>query len=241
MNSGFLFIDKPKNITSFAVIEYLRKITQIKKIGHAGTLDPFASGLLIIGIGREATKLLGNFLKKEKIYLAEIEFGKITDTWDSEGKIIFKKQNLTPLSLDKIKKILSSFIGEIYQTPPKFSAKKIKGKRAYELARVGKEVKLPSQKVKIFYIKILKYQWPILKIETKVSSGCYLRSLAYDIGKKLGCGAYLKNLKRIQIGKISLKEAVPLKKLNSSNWQKFLVSCNFDELLKNKENSNKKK
>ena len=241
MNSGFLFVDKPKNITSFAVIEYLRKITQIKKIGHAGTLDPFASGLLIIGIGREATKLLGNFLKKEKIYLAEIEFGKITDTWDSEGKIIFKKQNLTPLSLEKIKKTLSSFIEEIYQTPPKFSAKKIKGKRAYELARVGKEVKLPSQKVKVFYIKILKYQWPILKIETKVSSGCYLRSLAYDIGKKLGCGAYLKNLKRIQIGKISLKEAVPLKKLNSSNWQKFLVSCNLDELLKSKENSNKKK
>ncbi|MCD6085531.1 tRNA pseudouridine(55) synthase TruB [bacterium] len=224
--SGFLFIDKPKGISSFDVIKYLRKITQIKKIGHAGTLDPFASGLLIVGIGKEATKLLENFLKKEKIYLAEIEIGKITETYDTEGKIIFEDQNLNPISLKEIKKTLSLFVGELYQVPPKFSAKKINGKRAYEFARAGKKIKLSPQKVKIFYVKILKYKWPILKIETKVSSGCYIRSLAYDIGQKLRRGAYLKNLKRIQIGKINLKEAVPLKKLNSSNWQNFLFNCN---------------
>ena len=230
MKSGFLFIDKPKGVNSFAVVEYLREITQIKKIGHAGTLDPFASGLLIIGVGREATKLLGDFLKKEKIYLAEIEFGKVTETWDSEGKIVFEKQRFNPISLERIKKTLSLFEGEFCQTPPKFSAKKIKGKRAYKLARAGKEVKLSPQKVKIFYIKILEYKWPILKIKTKVSSGCYLRSLAYDIGQKLNCGAYLKNLKRIQIGKIKLKESVPLKNLNSSNWKKFLINYNFDSI-----------
>ncbi len=228
--SGFLFIDKPKGISSFSVIKYLRKITQIKKIGHAGTLDPFASGLLIVGIGKEATKLLGKFLKKEKIYLAEIEIGKITETYDIEGKIIFEKKNLDPISLKEIKKTLSLFVGEFYQLPPKFSAKKINGKRAYEFARIGKEIKLSPQKVKISYIKILKYKWPILKIETKVSSGCYIRSLAYDIGQKLKCGAYLKNLKRIQIGKIKLKESVPLKNLNSSNWKKFLINYNFDSI-----------
>ncbi len=224
MSSGFLFIDKPKGMTSFDVVEFLRKITGIKKIGHAGTLDPSATGLLIVGIGREATKLLGNFLKKEKTYQAEIEFGKITDTWDSEGKIIFEKKDLKPISREKIEEVLMGFVGEIEQIPPKFSAKKIKGKKAYELARKGEEVKLPSQKVKIFYIKILKYHWPFLKIETKVSSGCYIRSLAYEIGEKLGCGAYLKNLRRIEIGKVSLKESVALKDLNSSNWQRFLIS-----------------
>jgi len=224
MNSGFLFIDKPKGMTSFEVVEFLRKITGIKKIGHAGTLDPSATGLLIVGIGREATKLLGNFLKKEKTYQAEIEFGKITDTWDAEGKVIFEKKDLKPISREKIEEVLMEFIGEIEQIPPKFSAKKIKGKKAYELARKGEEVKLPSQKVKIFYIKVLKYHWPFLEIETKVSSGCYIRSLAYEIGEKLSCGAYLKNLRRIEIGKVSLKESVALKDLNSSNWQKFLIS-----------------
>ncbi len=222
MNFGFILFDKPPKKTSHDVIDLFRKITKIKKIGHAGTLDPFATGLLILGIGREATGKLEKFLKLDKEYIARIKLGEISNTFDRTGKI--KKLQVKKIPTEKeIKKNLREFLGEIYQTPPLYSAKKIKGKKAYELARKGKKIELKPQKVKIYEIKILKYNWPYLKIKINCSSGTYIRSLANDIGKKLTCGAYLEELRRTKIGDLSVEKAKKLSEINSKNWKKFLI------------------
>ncbi|MFA5248612.1 MAG: tRNA pseudouridine(55) synthase TruB [Patescibacteria group bacterium] len=219
--SGFIFFDKPAEITSHGVIAFLRHITMIKKIGHAGTLDPFATGLLIVGVGREATKRLDEFLKKDKEYEATLHLGVSTDTYDCEGKIlndyVGDKKNLK-----EIKKVVADFVGEQDQIPPMFSAKKINGKKLYELARKGIEVERKPSRIKIYKIKILKYSWPNLKLRIKCSSGTYIRSLASDIGGNLGCGAHLSALRRTAISKFSVKKAVKKDKINQENWQNFL-------------------
>lgn len=221
IKNGFILVDKPKGLTSHDVVDKLRKITKIKKIGHAGTLDPIASGLLILGIGKGATKNLNKFQKLNKEYIAKIKLGAISNTYDAEGKILEKKFKKIP-SKSVIEKILKSFVGEIEQIPPLFSAKKIKGKRAYDLARKGIKFNLEPKKVKIYDIKILNYSFPYLKIKVTCSSGTYIRSLANDIGKKLGCGGYIQDLRRIKIGNFSVKNAVEIEKIKSKNWQKYL-------------------
>ncbi|OGM11168.1 tRNA pseudouridine(55) synthase TruB, partial [Candidatus Woesebacteria bacterium RBG_16_34_12] len=183
----YLLIDKPKGITSHDVVDELRKITGIKRIGHAGTLDPNATGLLIVGVGRSATKELGKITKNtEKTYLAEIYLGEERDTDDAEGKIL-RFASLTqddnsgvPIipSLSKVKIVLHKFIGEQEQVPPVYSAIKIKGRKAYELARRSISLSLSPRKIIIYKIKLLEYKFPILKIETVVSSGTYIRALA---------------------------------------------------------------
>jgi tRNA pseudouridine55 synthase len=195
---GIVLFNKPKNYTSYQIVEFFKKRTK-KKVGHGGTLDPLAEGLLILGIGKY-TKELNKFLKESvKTYIAEIILGTRSTTYDREGKITQTNADFTQTKADKIEKILNSFIGEIEQIPPPFSAVKIKGKPAYFLARKGKKVELKPRKVKIYEIKILNYNWPILKIEVTCSSGTYIRSLANDIGEKLGCGGYLNDLKRTRI------------------------------------------
>jgi len=218
---GFLLVKKPKNITSHDVVDRLRKISGIKKIGHSGTLDPFATGLLILGIGKGATKKLSRFLKADKEYIGLLKLGAVSDTFDKTGKILEKEKIKKPTK-DEVKKVLESFLGEINQTPPLFSAQKIKGKPLYRLARKGIKIKPRAKKVKINKIEILNYSFPYLKIKVKCSSGTYIRSLANDIGKTLGCGAYLEELKRTKIGSYSLEKAVELSKINKENWQKFL-------------------
>ena len=219
--SGFILIDKPSGMTSHDVVDYLRKITKIKKIGHAGTLDPIATGLLILGIGREATKKLSQFQKLDKEYIAKIRLGAVSDTFDREGKIsIFKKAKIPKEK--EIKEVLKEFVGEILQTPPPFSAKKIKGVKLYELARKGILVKAKPKKVKICKIELLKYKFPYLEIKVNCSSGTYIRSLANDIGEKLGCGGYVEELRRTKIGNFRVEKAQKLENLNSKNWQKFL-------------------
>jgi len=219
--SGFLLINKKEGITSHDVVEKLRKITGIKKIGHAGTLDPSAKGLLILGIGRKATKNLSFFLKKDKEYLAKIKLGAVSDTFDREGKIISLEKVKKP-SRQRVEKALKSFQGEIQQYPPLFSAKKLKGKKLYQLARKGIKPKIKPQKVKIHKIELLNYQWPYLEIRVNCSSGTYIRSLANDIGQKLKCGGYLIDLCRTRIGKFILKKAANLSEINHQNWQKYL-------------------
>jgi len=226
MKEGFIFVNKPPGITSHDVVDKLREITGIKKIGHAGTLDPFAQGLLIVGIGREFTKKLSIFQNKDKEYVATLKLGAESDTFDRCGKIIERKVEKIPTK-NAVEKILKSFLGEIEQIPPIFSAKKIKGKKLYELARKGIKIQPKPQKVKIYKISLLKYQFPYLKIKVKCTSGTYVRSLANDIGRKLGCGAYLEDLIRTKIGEISLEKAVELSKLNSQNWQDFLQLDKF--------------
>jgi len=208
---GLVLFNKPQNYTSTQIVNYFKKLTK-KKVGHGGTLDPFAEGLLILGIG-DYTKELTKFLKESrKTYMAEIELGAVSDTYDITGKITQTHADWTQIYADlnllEIEKVLSSFIGEIEQTPPPFSAVKIKGKRAYELARRGKKIELKSRKVIIYDIKVLEFKKNILKIEAEVSSGTYIRSLAHDIGQKLGCGAYLKSLIRTKINEFTLEEAL---------------------------------
>lgn len=216
-----LLINKPKDITSYDVIRKIKKISGIKKIGHTGTLDPFATGLLILLIGKESTKYQKYFMELPKVYKANIHLGQETDTYDSTGKILNIYYGKLP-SLIEIKEVLREFEGEIFQVPPPYSAKKLKGKRAYELARKGIFLKLEPRKVKIYYIKILKYKEPELFLEMKVSSGTYIRSFAFDLGRKLGCLGFLKELQRIKIGEFSLENAVDFDKINKENWEKFI-------------------
>jgi len=223
MKQGFILIDKPSGITSHDVVDKLRKITGIKKIGHAGTLDPFAKGLLILGIGREFTKKLFIFQKEAKEYIAILKLGFESNTFDIDGKIVEKKIKKIPEEKE-VKRILKNFLGEILQTPPIFSAKKIKGEKLYNLARRGVRVRPKKIKVKIFKISVLKYKFPYLKIRVNCSGGTYIRSLANDIGKKLKCGAIVQELTRTKIGKFSLKEATKLLRLTTQNWEKFLIS-----------------
>lgn len=195
------------------MISKLRKITGEKRIGHAGTLDPIASGLLVVAIGREFTKQLDNFRKLDKKYIAELILGKISNTYDSEGEI--KDYSDRKVSKLNIEKVLEKFRGKIEQIPPIFSAKKIKGKKAYELARMGKEIKLEPQLINISEIKLLNYTYPLAKIEVKVSSGTYIRSLIHDIGQELKIGAYMIGLTRTEIGEYNLEQAIDLNVIKS--------------------------
>jgi tRNA pseudouridine55 synthase len=219
--SGFILLDKPAGPTSFGMVAFLRRTTGIKKIGHAGTLDPFATGLLIMGVGRQATRQLDSFLKQEKEYEATLRLGARTDTFDIEGEIkdVYSGEEIKN---KEIKKIVASFKGKQKQTPPMFSAKKIGGKKLYELARAGKEIFREPSNIEIIKIKVLKYKWPELKIVVACSSGTYIRSLANDIGLKLGCGAYLTALRRTKIGRFNVKSAIVTTKITSKNWQKLL-------------------
>lgn len=199
-----LLIDKPKGITSFDVIRRLRNKLGIKKMGHAGTLDPLATGLLIIAIGF-ATKEISKYMNLPKEYEVLMEFGKTSTTYDADGEI--SQGILCDVSRDEFEKVLENFIGEISQMPPIFSAKKIKGVRAYDLARQGKEVKLEPRIVKIDRIEILEWNWPLVRLRVNCGKGTYIRSLANDIGEKLDCGGYVKELRRTAIGEFRVENA----------------------------------
>ena len=215
-----LNVKKPKGMTSHDVVDEIRKITGEKRVGHAGTLDPFATGVLIIATTREDTKKLGNIAKNtKKEYVATLELGKISTTGDPEGTIKPFADNLVSLSyprLNRVKDMLKLFIGEIMQTPPSYSAIKVNGVPAYKLARKGKNVKLSSRKVIIEKIDLLLYNPPFLKIRVVCGSGTYIRSLAKDIGEKLGCGAYLTELERTRVGNFKIEDSIPLKKLSQA-------------------------
>jgi tRNA pseudouridine 55 synthase len=212
-----LLIDKPAGITSFGVVARVRRqfTQQAKaqgwtgkrfKVGHTGTLDPFATGLMIILTGKE-TKNAGKYSKLDKVYEATIELGKTSTTGDPEGEISEVSVD-EDMSIKTIGKATQSFVGEITQTPPIYSAIKINGERAYKLARKGKEIEMPDRKVTIYSLEIIKYVFPELTIRVHVSSGTYIRTLAEDIGKKLGTGAYTKELRRIKVGEFDVKDAV---------------------------------
>ena len=209
-----IFIDKPKNMKSFGVVARVRRVLSERagkrvKVGHTGTLDPFATGLLIILAGK-ATKRSNEFLKLDKEYLAEIKLGEVSTTGDPEGEISRSFNEGEVPSRARVEEVLEKFKGEILQKVPAFSAVKINGERAYKLARKGKEFSTPERKVKIYEIEILDYSFPKLKIRTKVSSGTYIRTLGEDIGKELGTGAYLTELRRTKIDKYKVENAQKL-------------------------------
>lgn len=191
------------------------------KVGHTGTLDPFATGLLMLVLG-SFTKRAGDFSKLDKVYEAELMLGAISSTGDIEGEIAKKSTQEPPE--DYVKAALSTFLGEIEQTPPAYSAVKIGGQRAYKMARAGKKVEIEPRQVKIYEITDVNYDYPKLKFTCKVSSGTYIRSLAADIGEKLGTGAYLSALRRTQVGEFTLKNALNLEGISFGNIQEHLAN-----------------
>ena len=219
--SGFILINKPSGPTSHDIIDKLRRITGLKKIGHAGTLDPLASGLLICAIGRAATKQIDSFVKQDKVYEAEMVLGATSDTYDSQGVVIVK--DCEPVSRELIEKTLLKFTGEQDQIPPMYSAKKVAGKKLYELARQGIEIKREPCRIVISELELISYEWPKVKIRVACSSGTYIRSLVYDIGEDLGVGAYMSALLRTRIGSFELAGAVELEDLSRENWGEYLI------------------
>jgi len=223
--TGFLLIDKPVDWTSHDAVAYLRGVTKIKKIGHAGTLDPFATGLLIIGVGRAATKRLDEFKNLPKTYVATIQLGATSSTLDTEG--VIKKNDVSHYTLQKntVEEVLESFTGTQLQTPPMHSAKKIQGKKLYELARKGIEVERQPNEIEIYKIELLDIDIEHLNITISctVSTGTYIRTLASDIGQALGIGAYCTELRRTSIGNHTVEGAPGPKEVTRGNWGKLLL------------------
>jgi len=207
-DGGILLIDKPKEWTSFDVVNKIKKVTQINKIGHTGTLDPFATGLLIL-LFNKYTKKQAEFTGLDKTYFSKIKLGATTKTFDPTSS----EENLTTLdnlSNAEILSTIKSFEGIYMQIPPMFSAKKVKGERLYKLARQNKTVEIEPKAVQIYSINVNQIELPFVTFEVKCSKGTYIRSLANDIGKKLGVGAYLFELRRTQIGDFSVNNAMNL-------------------------------
>lgn len=203
--SGILLVDKPKGITSFTLVGRLRRLLGVKKIGHAGTLDPFATGVMVMLIGREYTRLSDQFLHEDKEYLAELYLGASTDTYDSEGKVL-SESSLHP-TLEELEAVIEEFQGQILQTPPMYSAKKVGGRKLCDLARQGKEVERKAQLVEV-KISLLSYNYPKAVIRVAASKGTYIRSLGHDIGERLGCGAHLSELRRLRSGGFSIEDCI---------------------------------
>ncbi|MEK7162576.1 MAG: tRNA pseudouridine(55) synthase TruB [Patescibacteria group bacterium] len=222
MADGFLLVNKPPGPTSHDVVEELRLLTKIREIGHAGTLDPLAEGLLILLLGN-FTKKSQDFMKFSKEYRATMRLGLESDSHDVEGEITLKKEFAIPLRED-IESALEKFRGKIKQVPPQFSAVKVRGRKAYEEARKGKRVELEARQVTISKLETVWYKFPLLTLDIACSSGTYIRSLARDIGDSLDTGAIVIGLKRVSIGPYHIKDAVELSKITSKNWVEFLKS-----------------
>lgn len=218
MEKGIYNIYKPKGPTSYDIIRRIKGLTSELlgrkqkpqlRIGHGGTLDPLASGVLIVAIGREFTRELDKVVKGEKEYIATIKLGQTSITQDEEGEKTDFKIDKIPGIID-IEKTLKKFIGEITQIPPIYSALKINGQPAYKLARAGKDVEIKSRTITIRDIELLEYKWPILKINVTCSAGTYIRTLANDIGATLKTGGYLADLVRSRIADFKIEDSIKL-------------------------------
>ncbi|MBU3200265.1 tRNA pseudouridine(55) synthase TruB [Clostridium estertheticum] len=218
--NGILNVFKPTGITSFDVVRLIRKISKVKKVGHAGTLDPEASGVLPVCIGK-ATKAIDYIMGDFKIYETELKLGVITDTYDREGKIL--KESEVNLGVDEITLVINSFIGEIKQVPPMYSALKVNGKKLYELARAGIEIEREPRPITIYDINITDIKLPYIKFTVKCSKGTYIRSLCYDIGEKLKCGGMMWNLQRTATGQFHIDNAINVNELNEENINKYIM------------------
>ena len=215
IDDGILLIDKPAGMTSFGVVARVRRVLtqhygKKVKVGHTGTLDPFATGLMIIVVGKEC-KNAGMYSKLDKVYEATIHLGQTSTTGDPEGEIIDVSDGVP--TLEEVSEALASFTGEITQRPPIYSAIKIGGERAYKLARAGQVVDMPERQVTVHSLKLIDYTYPNITIRTHVSSGTYIRTLAEDIGATLGTGAYCTQLRRVSIADWTIDTAVSLANL----------------------------
>ena len=220
---GLMIVDKPVGPTSHKIVSLVRRGTGVRKVGHAGTLDPRASGVLVLCIG-PATRLSEFLSTSSKRYEAVISFGASTQTYDTEGPVVRRSESVP--SLEDLQAVLPEFRGEIEQVPPPYSAIKVKGEKAYKLARSGKEVNLDPRTVTIHHLEVLKYQPPDLVLDIECTAGTYIRSLAHDLGERISTGAHLANLRRTKAGPFSLEDAVPLPKLEvgflTGKWERYL-------------------
>jgi tRNA pseudouridine55 synthase len=210
MIDGIVLIDKPERMTSFGVVARVRReLSQAQgkkvKVGHTGTLDPFATGLMILVVGKECRNA-GLYTKHDKVYEATIRLGQTSTTGDPEGEIASTSDKIPTIA--EIEAALVQFRGEITQVPPIYSAIKIHGRRAYDLARKGEEVEMPARQVTVHQLEVIGYEYPELRIRANVSSGTYIRTLAADIGAALGVGAYCSQLRRISVAEYSVLDAV---------------------------------
>jgi tRNA pseudouridine55 synthase len=206
-----ILVNKPAGWTSYKVVDKIKRWFKVKKVGHGGTLDPFAEGLLIIAT-QNKTKELSKILELDKEYEGVMELGAITPSYDVETEII-ERRSFDSITEEKIKETARYFIGEIEQVPPMYSAVKYKGKPLYELARKGLNVERKPRKVKIYDFQILDVNLPEVKFRVRCSKGTYIRSLVYDFGEKLGCGAYLKSLVRTRIGNYKIEDALTIEEI----------------------------
>jgi len=204
-----LFVDKPAGITSSRVVELIKRKLKVK-VGHTGTLDPLATGLLIVLTGRR-TKDASLFLRLDKAYEVTAVLGIETDTFDREGKVVGQCDAV--VAREELEGALQGFRGDLWQTPPLFSAKKLEGRKAYQLARKGVSVEIPPKKVTVYSLALKEFEFPHFALTCEVSSGFYVRSLVHDIGKKLGSGACVTGVRRIRVGTYSLDQAVSLEEI----------------------------
>ena len=223
MIDGILLINKERGITSYDVIRKLKKVLpKGQKIGHAGTLDPFATGLLIILLGK-STKLMTKILELEKEYIVKAEFGYSTDTQDVTGEKVYISRDLKKIPKESIEKsIKENFLGNISQLPPQYSAKKVKGKKAYEYARENKEVKLEPREISVKSFEIINFNWPIVEFKIVCSSGTYIRTLVHDLGISLGTYATAIELERTRIGDFNIKDSFDFNDIYENNKFNFL-------------------
>ena len=223
--SGVLVVDKPVGLTSHDVVQIIRRGTGIRRAGHTGTLDPRASGVLVVLIG-PAVRLSEYVSASDKRYQATIRLGSSTDTYDGEGKVT-SSASLADITEEKFEEALQKFVGEIEQVPPPYSAVKVQGRKAYDMARNGEEVSLEPRIINVYSLELLEWEPPEVVIDVFCSSGTYVRSLANDLGNELGCGAHLVGLRRTKSGRFTLRDAVPMRRLQESfvagNWYKSLI------------------
>jgi tRNA pseudouridine55 synthase len=212
--SGILNIDKPQGWTSHDVVAKVRRLSGQKRVGHAGTLDPLATGVLLVCLG-QATRVSEYLMRGRKVYRAAVYLGLTTDTYDAEGRVTAGAPEVN-VSLSQLEEALSAFVGRIEQTPPMYSALKHQGTPLYKLARQGKTIERKLRPVEIYDIKLLDWSSPVLTIEVACSPGTYLRSLAHDLGQRLGCGAHLSSLTRLASGHFTLDEAIGLDALSEA-------------------------
>ncbi|WP_150466617.1 tRNA pseudouridine(55) synthase TruB [Francisella sp. SYW-9] len=221
--NGVIVVDKSKDISSNKVLQQLKYLFNAQKAGHTGTLDPMATGVLPICFGR-ATKIAQYLLDADKEYIATIKLGIETDSGDAEGKVIAENHSIPTLTESLIDNVLGQFRGEISQVPPMYSALKYNGQPLYKLAREGKKVEIKPRSIKIYELELLSFSETTIRVRVKCSKGTYIRSLAIDIGKQLGCGGHLIALQRTQSGPFDLDQAFTLEQLKDLNFEEKIAS-----------------
>lgn len=223
MTGGILVVDKPPGATSFDIVRMVRKETGVKRVGHGGTLDPAATGVLLVLLG-QAARVSDYLMDLPKTYVALVRLGVETDTYDAEGETV-SEHDVTATTED-VRRALAAFEGEVEQVPPAYSALKVEGKRAYDLARRGETVALRPRKVQVYRVALLRYDPPLAEIEVECGRGTYIRSLAHDLGAALGCGAHLAALRRTRIGPFTAESA-----LNEERLREVLADGSWRQVL----------